>query len=60
MEIRASNTLTQLPSLAFTTVLNDQQIANVTGRYLEVRVTLHRQPLIAETPVIYELTVRTP
>jgi hypothetical protein len=60
VEVRASNTLTQLPNLSFTTVMNDQQISNVTGRYLEIRVTLHRQPLIAETPVLYDLTVKTP
>jgi len=60
VEVRASNTLTELPNLPFTMVLNDQQIASVTGRYLEVRVTLHRQPLIAETAVLYDLTVKTP
>ncbi len=60
VEVRASNILTDLPNLPFTMVLNDQQIANMTGRYLEVRVTLHRQPLIAQTAVLYDLTVKTP
>jgi hypothetical protein len=60
VDVRASNIPTDLPNLPSTMVLNDQQIANMTGRYLEVRVTLHRQPLIAQTAVLYDLTVRTP
>jgi hypothetical protein len=49
-----------LPSVPFQTVLYNQQMTGVSGRYLEVRVTLHRQALNTATPRLFSLTVHAP
>lgn len=67
MEVRAADKLTDLPwnpqtqtARAFTAVQNDVQFNGVTGRYLEVRATLWRNPGIAQTPELEFVTVRPP
>jgi hypothetical protein len=57
---RAANLVTDLPSVPFQTVLYNRQMTGVSGRYLEVRVTLHRQALNTATPRLYSLTVHAP
>jgi hypothetical protein len=60
VDVRASNSVTDLPNLTFQSVVNGQPIVGVSGRYLEVRVTLHRQALNAATPRLEALTVHAP
>jgi hypothetical protein len=60
VDVRAANLVTDLPNLPFQMVLNSQPIIGVTGRYLEVRVTLHRQALNTSTPRLDSLTVHAP
>jgi hypothetical protein len=60
VDVRAANLVTDLPNLPFKSVVNGQPIVGVSGRCLEVRVTLHRQALNAATPRLEALTVHAP
>jgi streptogramin lyase len=60
VDVRAGNSVTDLPNLPFQSVVSGQPIVGVSGRYLDVRVTLHRQALNAATPRLEALTVHAP
>lgn len=60
VEVRAANTVTQLPNQNFVTVSNNVQFSTLTGRYLEIRVTLWREPLSSAIPELNSLTVYAP
>jgi hypothetical protein len=67
VEVRAANTIAGLPWNAstgaprpFVSVGNNVTFNNVTGRYLEVRVTLSRNPEVANNPRLADLTVHWP
>jgi len=52
--------VTQLPDQNFVTVASDVQFSTLTGRYLEIRVTLWRAPLTSANPVLDWLKVFAP
>ena len=62
VEVRAANTVTQLPDQDFLNISNysDSQFGLRTGRYLEIRVTLWRDPLSVANPVLDWLKVYAP
>lgn len=65
VEARAADKVTDLPGTPaqprlFTQVSNDIPFSGVSGRHLEIRVTLWRNPGITATPILYGLTVRCP
>ncbi|MBI2926588.1 MAG: immunoglobulin domain-containing protein [Verrucomicrobia bacterium] len=64
VEVRAADTVAALPGVStprsFTTVSNGVSFSGVSGRYLEVRVTLWRNPGVVSTAILYNLTVRPP
>jgi len=65
VEVRAANTLASLPGTGqtprmFQLVSNGQTFGGVTGRYLEVRVTLLRPWGAPQVPALYDLTVYCP
>lgn len=60
VEARASNQLLTLSSKSFVEVQKGMSFccSGVTGRYLEIRVTLFRQATVNITPVLYDLSVQ--
>ena len=60
VEVRATNTVTQLPDQNFTTISNDVPFGPLVGRHLEIRVTLWRAPLSGADPLLYWLKVYAP
>jgi len=60
VEVRAANTLTQLPDQNLLTISSDVQFGPLSGRYLEIRVTLWRVPLSGVNPLLYWLKVYAP
>ncbi|MBE7500183.1 MAG: hypothetical protein HS113_07715 [Verrucomicrobiales bacterium] len=65
VEVRAANQVTDLPGTSsiprpFLAVNSGVSFTGVAGRYLEVRVTLSRDPLVTACPMLYDLTVHWP
>jgi hypothetical protein len=62
VEVRAANTVTQLPDQNFLDIsnFNDTQFGLRSGRYLEIRVTLWRTPLSGANPFLDWLKVYAP
>jgi len=60
VEVRAANRATQLPDQNFIPASSDVQFAPLTGRYLEIRVTLWRTPLSGANPLLDWLKVYAP
>ncbi|SEU16475.1 immunoglobulin-like domain-containing protein [Stigmatella erecta] len=56
VQIRAANTREALPSLGFRTVLNNQPDAALSGRFIEVKVSL-RAANFSGTPVLSDLNL---
>lgn len=71
VRVRASNKVLELPGTydtqtgrlvprAYTPVVSGQPFSGVTGRFLEVRITLARDTLSSATPTLTDLTVNCP
>jgi streptogramin lyase len=58
VEVRADDDPINLPSLPFVVVANGQSTCGtgVTGQFVEIRVTLDRQPQVNVSPVLFDLT----
>jgi|CXWL01.1.fsa_nt_gi streptogramin lyase len=57
VEVRAADNPADLPAQVFVSVTNGGT-TGVTGRYMEIRATLSRDPGVNETPVLYDLTIQ--
>ena len=61
VEVRASDQLLTLAEKAFITVQNREEFccSGVTGRYVEMRVSLFRQALVSTTPLLNDITIKS-
>jgi hypothetical protein len=57
VEVRAADAEVDLPNQAFVAVVNDGNIAGVSGRYIEIRTTLARPAMNSPSPTLFDLTV---
>lgn len=56
VEVRAADNIADLPAEVFVAVINGGA-TGVTGRYIEIRATLSRDPGVNDTPILYDLTI---
>ena len=61
VEVRASDQLLTLAEKSFITVQNREEFccSGVTGRYVEMRVSLFRQALVSTTPLLNDITIKS-
>lgn len=61
VEVRASDQLLTLAEKAFITVQNREEFccSGVTGRYVELRVSLFRKALVSTTPLLNDITIKS-